>query len=196
MEEEEEQASALEDSLMSLKLLMEEGKLQEAFEMSMRMLSSKPEDVSILNECGVILYNMDDLDSSLDCYRKAFEIETPTSDMLINYALVLSEKGDLDDSLSTLERAIEMDPYSEDGWNNKAVVLYKAGRTREALHCLDESIRINENSPETWTNAGIILEKLGEFGPAMECYQKVQELEPGNAIAKQGMDFCRERLQG
>ncbi|MGA1847727.1 MAG: tetratricopeptide repeat protein [Thermoplasmatota archaeon] len=193
-EMEEETLPVPEDSLMSLKILMEEGRLQEAYEMSERLLFSRPEDVTILNECGVILYNMDDLDSSLECYRKAFAIETPTSDMLINYALVLSEKGELDDSLSTLERAIKMDPYSEDGWNNKAVVLFKAGRTREALHCLDESIRINENSPETWINAGIILEKLGEFGPALECYQKVQELDPGNPIAREGMDFCRGNL--
>jgi len=193
--EEEERGQMLEDSLISLRLLMEEGKLQDAFEMSTRLLGSDPEDVSVLNERGVILYNMDDIEASLECYRKALDLKTPTSEILINYALVLSDTGELDASISTLERAIEMDPYSEDGWNNKAVVLFKAGRTREALQCLDESIRINERSPETWTNAGIILEKLGEFGPALECYRKLQEMDPGNPVALEGVSFCSQRLE-
>ncbi|MFW3146401.1 MAG: tetratricopeptide repeat protein [Thermoplasmatota archaeon] len=185
----------LEDSIISVRVLMEEGRFGQAFEMAQRLLENDPENSTILNECGVILYNLNDIEGALECYRNAFDIQTPTTEMLINYSLILSEKGELDLSLQTLDRSLEKDPYSEDAWNNKAVVLYKAGRNREALECLDHALRINDKSVETWANAGIILEKMGEYGPALECYKNILEIDPGNRTASEGVRYCRERIQ-
>ncbi len=192
--EPEEVEEVLDDSLMSIKILMDEGKLVKAHETAQRILLETPNNVEVLNECGVILYHLDNLQGAYDCYRKAFEIKEPSAQSMSNYALILSEMGELDASISILNQSIEKDPYSEDGWNNKAVVLYKAGRLREALECLDESLRINENSLETWMNAGIILEKMEEFGPALECYQSILENDPNNPVAMEGIDFCNSKL--
>jgi tetratricopeptide (TPR) repeat protein len=192
--EEEEIEEVLEDSLMSIKILMDEGKLIKAHDMAQRILTETPENVAVLNECGVILYHLNNLQGAYDCYRKAFELEEPSAETMTNYALILSEMGELDASISILNKSIEKDPYSEDGWNNKAVVLYKAGRLRESLECLDEALRINEKSIETWINTGIILEKMGEYGPAKECYQNILGIDPDNQIAREGIEYCSSRI--
>ncbi len=183
------------DSLLSLKMLMEDGEIQEASEMADRLLKDKPDDLAILNEKGVILYDQGDVEGSIELYKHILEMDPDSVETLINYATLLSIKGDLDDSLECLDRAVKKDPYSEDGWNNKAVVFTRAGRLREALECLDEALRINEKTPSTWMNAGIILEKMGEIEPAMECYKNLLDLEPNNEVGLQGLDYCRSILE-
>jgi tetratricopeptide (TPR) repeat protein len=192
MEEIEEKL--IEDSLISLKMLMEEGNIHEASDMADRLLHEESDNLSILNEKGVILYNLGDVDGSLDIYRKILQIDPDSVETLINYATLLSVKGELDQSLQCLDRAVKRDPYSEDAWNNKAVVFTRAGRLREALECLDEALRINEKTPATWMNAGIVLEKMGEIEPAMECYKNLLDLEPDNEVALQGLEYCRSEL--
>ncbi|MBN1540088.1 MAG: tetratricopeptide repeat protein [Candidatus Thermoplasmatota archaeon] len=195
MEElQEDEGPESDDNLMSIRILMDEGKYQKALEISKRILENDPKNVSVLNECGVILYQLGRMSEAHDCYQRLMVTGEMSSESMINYAILLAEMGDLDRALSLLSEGIERDPYSEEGWNNKAVVLYKAGRLREALECLDEALRINENSAETWINTGIILERMEEYGPAMECYQKVLEMDPGNKLAREGLESCREMV--
>ena len=190
-EEAPEKIKRIEDSLTSLRYLMEEGEIQEAVAMSERLLENEPYDTSILNERGVLLYNRGDMDEAIKCYEKALHIDPESSETLINYGVILAGKGKIDESIKNLDKALDSDPYSEDAWNNKAVVLSHAGRNREALECLDESLRINEDSPETWLNAGIVLERMGEYGPALECYQNVLKYDPENVQAHEGIKYCR-----
>ncbi|MGA1821235.1 MAG: tetratricopeptide repeat protein [Thermoplasmatota archaeon] len=192
MEEVEEEPEPLEDSLISLRILMEEGKIDLALDMSRRLLEAEPEDTSVLNERGVLLYHIGDIDGAFDCYDKAIKIDPDSTEYRVNYAILLAGKGELDESMRTLDKVISKDPYNEDAWNNKAVVLTHAGRFREALKCLDESLRINDKSVETWLNTAIIMEKLGEFGPACECYQNVLKLDADNKVAVEGLRFCRD----
>lgn len=191
----EDRFKDIEDSLLSLKMLMEEEQLEAAAAMADRLLEKDPDDISVLNEAGVILYKLGKIDEALDLYSDILEKDPGSVETLINYATLLSMKGNLDDSLECLDRAVKRDPYSEDAWNNKAVVLTRAGRLREALECLDEALRINEKIPSTWMNAGIILEKMGEIGPAMECYQNLLEMEPNNELAIEGIQYCRSLLE-
>ncbi|MGA1866093.1 MAG: tetratricopeptide repeat protein [Thermoplasmatota archaeon] len=193
-EEDENEEEVRDNALMSIRILVDEGKFQKALEISKRILENDPRNVSVLNECGVILYKLGRVSEAHDCYKRLKETGEMSSESMINYAILLAEKGDIDGALSTLNEGIERDPYSEEGWNNKAVVLYKAGRLREALECLDEALRINENSPETWINTGIIFERMEEYGPAMECYQKVLEMDPENKLAREGLEACREMI--
>ncbi|MFO8051943.1 MAG: tetratricopeptide repeat protein [Thermoplasmatota archaeon] len=193
-EPKEEAPIKLKDSIVSVRILVEDGQLEDAFEMVKRLLDKDPDDPDVLNECGVILYNLGDLDGSLECYRKAMTIRTPTPEMQINYSLLLSEKGELDEALDLISEVLESDPYSEDAWNNKAVILFKAGRSREALEALDNSLRINDSSVETWLNTAIILERMEELGPAMECYKNILELDPENVTAMKGVEYCRAEL--
>jgi len=192
---EEPEKVKLDDSLLSLKMLIEEEQFDEALRMAERLLENEPDNVSVLNEKGVVLYHLGRTRDALEVYRSILDIEPDSVETLINYATILSLEGELDNSLEYLDKAVKKDPYSEDAWNNKAVVLTRAGRLREALECLDEALRINEKTPSTWMNAGIILEKMGEIGPAMECYRNLLELEPDNQVAIQGIEYCRSQLR-
>jgi Flp pilus assembly protein TadD len=192
--ESQEEEEEYDDSLLSLKMLMEEENMEEASSMADRLLARSPDDVSILNEKGVILYNQGRIDEAIELYKNILELDPESVETLINYATLLSIRGEIDNSLECLDRAVKKDPYSEDAWNNKAVVFSRAGRLREALECLDEALRINEKTASTWMNAGIILEKMGEIEPAMECYKNLLELEPENEVAAKGMQYCRSVL--
>ncbi len=194
VEEPQEEREEYEDSLLSLKMLMDEENIDEASSMADRLLERNPEDVSVLNEKGVILYNQGRIDEAIWLYQKILEMDPESVETLINYATLLSIRGEIDNSLECLDRAVKKDPYSEDAWNNKAVVFTRAGRLREALECLDEALRINEKTASTWMNAGIILEKMGEIEPAMECYKNLLDLEPDNEVAAKGIQYCRSVL--
>lgn len=194
LEEVEEEPEPLEDSLISLKILMEEGKIDLALEMSRRLLENDPKDTAVLNERGVLLYHIGDIDGAFDCYDQAIKIDPDGTESWVNYAILLAGKGELDESMRTLDKVIDKNPYNEEAWNNKAVVLTHAGRFREALKCLDESLRINDTSVETWLNTGIIMEKLKEFGPACECYHNVLKLDASNKVALDGLRFCQDGI--
>jgi Flp pilus assembly protein TadD len=191
----EEEKEFLEDSHISLRLLMDSGKFDEAVEMAERMLQESPDDTSLLNEMGVLLFQKGDREGARDCYRRALEINPDQTETSINYSILLAGTGELDRSLELLDGVIEKDPYNDEAWNNKAVVLTNAGRYREALRCLDEALRINEESPETWLNSAIVLEKMKEYGPACECYRNVKKYDPENRIAEEGFNYCRQLIR-
>ena len=177
-----------------LKMLMDEGRLEEALELSALLSDFYPEDLEVLNERGVLLYHTGRVDEAIDIYDKVLRIDPNHIEGMINYATLLAGRGDIDQSLDILDRAISKDPYSEDAWNNKAVVLAHIGRNRDALNCLDESLRINEDSVETWLNTAVIMERMGEVSPASDCYRRVLELDPENETASKGLDYCRGML--
>lgn len=193
-DEKEEEIGELEDSLTSLRMLMEDGEMERALDMANRLYEVDPYDTSILNEMGVLLYHNDDIDGAVESYQRALHIDPDSVETLINLGVLLAGNGELDESLERLDSAIEKDPQSEEAWNNKAVVLSHAGRNREALECLDESLSLNEEAPETWLNAGVVLEKMGEYGPALECYQNTLKYDPENDQAKTGIKYCRDQI--
>ncbi len=187
-------ASVMEDSMMSLRHLMEEERFTEALEMSDRLLSKGPGSTSVLNEKGFILFNLGMVDEALETYRDLLNRDPGSVEAMVNYAQVLSTKGKLDESLEYLDLAVKKDPYSEDAWNNKAVVLSRFGRLREALECLDEAMRINDRSIVSLINTGVLLERMGEYGPAIEAYNSILDMEPGNDMARQGYDSCCRKI--
>ncbi len=186
--------SDMEDSMMSLRLLMDEKRFEEALDMSNRLFSKGPGSTSVLNEKGFILFNLGKVDEALETYRDLLNRDPDSVEAMVNYAQVLSSMGKLDQSLQYLDLAVKKDPYSEDAWNNKAVVLSRFGRLREALVCLDEAMRINDRSIVSLINTGVILERMGEYGPALEAYKTILDLEPGNEMARMGYDSCNGRL--
>ncbi|MDG6224658.1 MAG: tetratricopeptide repeat protein [Candidatus Thermoplasmatota archaeon] len=185
---------ASQGTVLDLRSLMEAGDMIGAMDMVQKLLEEDPRSTTLLNEKGVILYNMDRLSESVECYRDALAIEPDSPELNINYSIALSGIGDVDASIKHLDRAIDKDPYNEEAWNNKAVILTKMGRLRDALNCLDESIRINEGSPTAWHNTAVILERMGDYGTALECYSKVVQIDPDNVAAIEGMSYCEGRL--
>lgn len=186
--------NAPKETIMDLRSLMESGDMEAALDMVHRLLDSDPYSPTLLNEKGVLFYNMGRTEESLECYRRALALEPDSPELNINYALVLSMKGEMDESIEHLDRAIEKNPYNEEAWNNKAVILTQKGRLRDALNCLDESLRINERSPTAWHNTAVILERMGDYRTALECYSRVVDLDPMNGAALEGLDHCRGRL--
>ena len=191
---EDEEAPYVSDSLLSLKTLMEEDRIDDALEMSQRLLGAEPDNVQVLNERGVLLYHINDYRGALDCYSKALEIKPDSLEIMINYAVILAGTGEIDEAMNILDHAVEKDPYYEEAWHNKAVVLTHAGRYREAIKCLDHSLRINEKSLETWLNKAIILEKLGDNGPACDSYRRALDLDPENDTALKGLSECERSM--
>lgn len=195
IDEMEEAEEMLDDSLISMKMLLSEDRIDEAYDMGERLLDDDPDNISILNEMGVVLYHKEMINEALALYQGLMDKEPGSVETLINYATLLSVTGNLDNSLECLDKAVKKDPYSEDAWNNKAVVLTRAGRLREALECLDEALRINEETPSTWMNAGVVLERMGEIGPALECYESLLKHDPGNKVAMEGIMHCKSLLR-
>ena len=186
--------NAPKETIMDLRSLMESGDMKAALDMVNRLMDSDPYSPTLLNEKGVLLYNMGRIEESLECYRRALELEPDSPELNINYALVLSGRGEMVESILYLDRAIEKDPYNEEAWNNKAVILTHTGKLRDALNCLDESLRINERSSTAWHNTAVILERMGDYRTALECYTRVVGLDPMNGAALEGLDHCRGRL--
>jgi tetratricopeptide (TPR) repeat protein len=183
------------DTELDLRSLMEDGRFEKALDMALDLLEKDPYSVSLLNEKGVILYNLDKGDEAIQAFSRGLTIEPDSAELNINCAIAMAQTGKLQGSLDLLDKAIAKDPYNEEAWNNRAVILSRIGKLRDALISLDESLRLNDRSPITWTNSAVLLERMGEYGPAFECYGKVLELDPGNDMAAKGREQCQIRIQ-
>lgn len=183
------------DIAMDLRPLMEDGKFAEALELVQELLEKDPYSVSLLNEKGVILYNMDRDDEAIQTFNRGLAMDPGSPELNINCAISMAKAGKLQGSLDLLDKAISKDPYNEEAWNNKAVILSRIGRLRDALICLDESLRLNERSLTAWSNAAILLERMGEYGPAFECYGRVIEIDPRNDMAARAREQCQARIR-
>ncbi len=150
--------------------LSQNGQFEEAAAEYRKALDTEPENVDVLANLGVALYNLGQLDQAIEQYSKAIELAPNDADIRSNLAAAYVQKHQSD---------------GEQEWLNQALAEYQ------------KAVELNPKLAEAQFGLGVVYALLGRNDDAIQAFEKFQELDTGkDPMATQNAEQYLEQLRG
>jgi tetratricopeptide (TPR) repeat protein len=176
------------------KILIIQGKFEEAITQCKKALRLKPQFASVLYHMAFALAKQGKFDQGIEKYQKLIDLDPQKSiDIYNQIGKIQAHQGKFEEAAETFRRAIEFNADSEfnkaipDVHFNLGYVLKRLGKPDEATRELQKAIQgyrseLNENPnlAETHTVLGKALVEIGNYKDATEHYQQAIDLDPTN----------------
>src|SRR5579863_6204326 len=104
------------------------GKLTEAEQICLKMLSADPDSAATLNLLAVIHTSLGRHEAALSSYDRALALRPDFIQALSNRGAVLKQMRRYDEALESLDRAVALQPDLVAVLNNRAGILQQLGR--------------------------------------------------------------------
>jgi tetratricopeptide (TPR) repeat protein len=133
------------------------------------------------------------LPEAVSHYEQALRINPDDADTQNNLAVALAKMpGRLPDALLHFEAALRISPNDADLHYNLANQLAKIpGRLPDAAAHYDQALRIRPDFTSAHYNIAVALARMGRIDEAERHFERVIELDPANAPARQYLDQLR-----
>lgn len=132
--------------------------------------SKKRQTFEVNFQIGLICSYLKKYDDAYIYFKKAYQFNATSAELLINFGAVLRNLGDLNKSLEYLHRAIDLDSKNPAAWLNKGVTLDSLGLLDLAIEAYEEAIRLDKNYLEAYSNKGNSEMGLGRFQNAHQSF--------------------------
>ena len=90
------------------------------------------------------------------------------------------------------DAAIDRNPFAAAPYAGRGQSLVQTSQFDKAIEDFNAALNINTKDAESWAWRGVGLERSGKRPEAIESYQRAMTVQPGHAMAKQGL----ARVQG
>jgi len=154
------------------------GKLAEAEQICLRILSADPDSAATLNLLAVVHTSLGRYEAALQCYDRALALRPDFVQALSNRGAVLKKIRRHQEALESFDRALGLQADHVEVLNNRAGVLQELGRYDEALGGYDRALAMRPDHPETLNNRGVTLRALGRHREALASYDAALALRP------------------
>jgi tetratricopeptide (TPR) repeat protein len=160
-----------------LQTLMEQGRAalargdrQTALECFTRMVESDPLNVAALNNRGLLLGHLGQLEPALDCFRRSLQIDPDNVIALVNGGIALARLGQSAIAIDWYARAIAIDGRHVEAWKCRGQALQLLKRPAEAAECFNAILQIDPRNIDAYFNLGQLFESLGREAEAQMCF--------------------------
>jgi tetratricopeptide (TPR) repeat protein len=169
-------------------VLMQTGRLDEAFAHLQKALEIDPDNVETHNNLGYVLLQMGRAEESLVYFQKALEIE-PNRAAAVHYNLghALLQRGRADEAIPHLEKALEIDPTYLPAHSDLGYALLQKGRVEESFAHLQRALEIDPDYIAAHFNLANTLLQMGRVDEAVSHLQKVLSTDPNDPEAQKNM---------
>ena len=188
------QETCMQGQIASLRM---QGDLTTALEKAKKAVKSMPDSISILNEYGWLLFDMERYADAGEQFEKACGAKNANPSWSINYAWAKAHSGkpgDLNDAEDKCRAVIRVDHQCAEAFACLGLIAFQRKNVDLTSTYLNEAIKIDANSGAV-TDLASLNAYLGEFETAeqqlSECLQAAQanaqaHLELGNVFAMTG----------
>ena len=153
-------------------------KFEEAKSLINRAIEIKPEMPDLYNNLGLVLWEMKDLNKSLDSFKKAIKLNAKFAVAYNNLGLVYRDLDDLKNAEESFLKSIEIDPNNSDPFNNLGLIYNNANDTIKAEEFFNKSLNINPKNLQTINNLGNLYKNVGEIEKAEIFFNKAIDINP------------------
>ena len=153
-------------------------KFEEAKNLIIRAIEIKPEMPDLYNNLGLVLWEMKDLNKSLDSFKKAIKLNAKFAVAYNNLGLVYRDLDDLKNAEESFLKSIETDPNNSDPYNNLGLIYNNANDTIKAEEFFNKSLNINPKNLQTINNLGNLYKNVGEIEKAEIFFNKAIDINP------------------
>jgi tetratricopeptide (TPR) repeat protein len=159
------------------------GKLTEAEQLCLKILSADPSSAPTLNLLAVVNSASGRNDMAVSNADRALSLQPDFVEALVNRGIALCELKRFGDALADYDRAIALRPNNADALVNRGNALGRLQRHEDALASYDRALALQPRHVEALHNRGISLHKLGRYDEALASYGRALALHPGHARA-------------
>jgi tetratricopeptide (TPR) repeat protein len=157
------------------------GKLSEAEQLCLKLLSADPDSASTLNLLAVINSALGRNDAALANTDRALSLWPDFFEALVNRGIALYELKRFGDALADYDRAIALRPDHADALVNRGNTLGKLRRHEDALASYDRALELQPVHVEALVNRGGALLDLRQYDAALRSYDRALALRPDYA---------------
>jgi Flp pilus assembly protein TadD len=171
--------------------LAESGRLPEAigeFEEAIRLM---PGYAEAQNNLGVALCVQGRLGEGIRHMEAALEVQPGYSEAHFDLGKALEQEGRVPEALRHYEEAVRLRPGFVDAENNLGLLLCREGRVDEGIGRLREAIREDPANVRPHASLGTVLVQQGRRAEAAAEFERIVELNPGDAAARRMVEYLR-----
>ena len=103
--------------------------------------------------------------------------------------------GDFPGAIKAYEEAVKRDPTNAPYHNNLAAAYLKMGVFNDAKKAVERSLELDRTYVKAWAKKGDIESFMKEYHKAMDSYKAGLQLEPDNALCRQGLQKTMMKVQ-
>ncbi len=159
--------------------LHQQGRLQDAEKIYLRILKSAPAHFDVLNLLGALKLQTGKAGEAYRLITAALEVEPRSADALTNLGLALRAMGRNAEALARFDQALALLPTHVEARNNRGLLLLIEHRAQEALACFDEVLRL-EPRHLARINRGNALAELGRLDEAIAEFDRALAMFPNH----------------
>ncbi len=133
--------------------LQNNGALNEAEGIYLKMLEAMPYNADVWNLLGLIAQTRDDNLRAVDCFLSAIKYSPkPFAPYFFNLALSYKALDRKSDAIEMYVKALDIMPNLKEGWNYLGVLQAQIGRKTEAIKSFCKALEIDDNYKEARAN--------------------------------------------
>ena len=171
--------SALDTQLGMVIKAFEEGQLDQALQLALRLCRTHPDVAMVHNVHGVVAAEKKAFQVAVESYRRAIKIEPDNCDIHFNLGNALRDKGDLGAALTSYHAALQIRPNDPDVVFNMATVLRGLGELGGAAELFRQLVKVAPEDHTAHNNLGGVLFRLGQSDEAIDSFRHALELRSG-----------------
>lgn len=159
-------------------------RLGDALDVVSRAEETAPDDPTVLNTKGVVLYQSGDLEDARQAFERAVERaadadlnDRERSTMQVNLGRVYRDQSEIERARQTFRRAVVLDPTNPDAHNLLGNAHYRLGECEEAEYELSQAVALDPNSLSAVSQLGIALFECDQSTRALEVLERAVDME-------------------
>jgi tetratricopeptide (TPR) repeat protein len=151
---------------------LDQGRLQEAEQITRRYLGAHPDSADAHFLLGHIFFKASQPKASLPEFTEGAKFRTPTAFDLKIVALDYILLGAYPDADSWLTKSLQWNPKDSQGWYYLGRTKYNENRLEEAIRAFDRCLEVSPENVKAETNLGLSYEGLARTEDAFAAYRK------------------------
>jgi len=121
---------------------------------------------------------------------------SPTMDLLLKRGQDALQAGEVELAIGHLSALTDHAPDFAEGWHARAQAFFREEEFGLALHDLERTLALNPDHYAAMYGLAVVLEQLDRVENAHALYQRILEMYPAHAEAKEGADRLDTRVNG
>ncbi len=179
--------------------LYEKKEFAAAKDIIISLLNKAPDSIHLLTSLGIIYFNLNNFEKSIECYKKIIELNDKNAEAQYSLGVCYQNLDNNELALKYYKKAIELNPAYLDAHNNLGLLYSSLKNYSEAEKCFNKALKYNPGYFNSIINLGAIKLHEDDFDAALDYFNRALEIsinkknDPRKSVAYSNIGFVSLR---
>jgi protein O-GlcNAc transferase len=154
------------------------GNLQQAENISKKILIVEPKNIAAINLLGIIYYQLKNCDLAIQYMKKVISINSNNAQAYYIIGHSMQEKGEIDEAIIHYQKTLSINPNFADAYYNLGTIYQDKKQDDEAISFYQKAVQVNPTDVDAYYNLGFVLQEKGQHEEALPFFWKALQLNP------------------